>query len=105
MSFKDEIAEDLEAVFLQADEFASEHRVEGRTILCVLETNKITENADGQEYALAQADYVIHAKTADLPARKAPGALLNLDGKELTVGTWDEQDGMTVVTLFAPETV
>lgn len=105
MSFKNEVANDLLGVFLNAEEFAEEHRVEGKVILCVVETNRLVGNNDGQEYGLAQADFVIHAKTADLPPRKAAGALLNLDGRELTVGTWDELDGITVVTLYTPEMV
>lgn len=104
MTFKDEIAADLDAVFLDADEFASLHRVEGKDIKCVLDTDRGKLKGNGGEYALSEADYVLHAKTADLPPRKAAGALLNVDGKELTVGAWDEQDGMTIVELFMPET-
>lgn len=104
MRFKDEIAADLDAVFFELDEFAETHRVEGKDITCVLDTDRGKLKSNGGEYALSEADFVLMAKTADLPPRKAAGALLNLDGKELTVGTWDEQDGMTIVELFMPET-
>lgn len=104
MKFKDEIAADLGAVFFDAEEFASEHRVEGKTILCVVDTDRGKLSSNGGEYGLSEADFVLMAKTSDLPPRKAAGALLNLDGRELTVGTWDEQDGMTIVELFMPET-
>lgn len=104
MSFKDEVKADIDGVFLQADEFAETHRVEGKDIICVLDTDRGKLKSNGGEYDLSEADFVLMAKTADLPPRKAAGALLNLDGKELTVGTWDEQDGMAIVELFMPET-
>lgn len=44
------------------------------------------------------------AKTADLPARKEAGSVLNLDGRELTISDWDEQDGLTIVGLYSPVT-
>lgn len=104
MSFKDEIAADLDGVFLQLDEFAAEHKVEGKVITCIVDTDSGTLNGDGAQFDLSQADFVLIAKTIDLPSRKAAGSLLNLDGKELSVGKWDEQDGMSIVELYMPET-
>lgn len=103
MSFKDELAADLDEVFFNAEEFASEHSVEGKTILCIVESDSRQPSDKGGAYALSEADFVLHAKTADMPPRKESGELLNLDGKELTIGKWDEQDGMTIVELFTPE--
>lgn len=104
MTFRDEIAVDLDAVFLDEDEFAEWHKVEGKRIKAVLDTARAVPSSEGGELGLSQADYVLIAKTADLPKRKGAGATLNLDGRELTVGKWDEQDGMTVIDLYTPET-
>lgn len=104
MSFKDEIAADLDAVFLEAEEFAATHRVEGKTITCVIDSDKGQRKADGAMYDLAEADFILMAKTADLPARKEAGSVLNLDGRELTVTDWEEQDGLTIVGLYSPVT-
>ena len=104
MSFRDEMAADLDGVFFDAEEFASEHTVEGRTIRCVLDTSRSQAKSDGAEYDLAAADYVLIAKTADLPRRKSAGALLRLDGRDLTVAAWHAEDAMTTVELYAPET-
>lgn len=103
MTLKDDIAADLDEVFFNEDEFASLHSVEGRTILCVVDSDSRQPSDKGGAYALSEADYVLHAKTADMPPRKEAGELLNLDGKELTIGKWDEQDGVTIVELFTPE--
>ena len=104
MSFKDEIAADLDAVFLELNEFAETHRVEGKDITCVIDSDKGQRKNDGAMYDLAQADFILMAKTADLPARKEAGSVLNLDGRELNVSEWDEQDGLTIVGLYSPVT-
>lgn len=104
MTFRDEIAADLDGVFLQVDEFAELRRVEGKAITCVLDSDRGQAKGDGGQYDLAEADFVLIAKTADLPGRKEAGSLLNIDGRELTVSTWDEQDGMTIVGLYSPVT-
>lgn len=104
MSFKDEIAADLGDVFLNLEEFAEEHQVEGKAIPCIMDSNKGQPKSDGSMYDLAEADFVVIAKSADLPARKEAGSVLNLDGRELTVSSWDEQSGVTVVGLYSPVT-
>lgn len=103
MSFRDEIAADIENVFLMEEEFATLHRIEGVEIVCVVGSDTRAPKSDGAMYDLAQMDYLIFAKTSDLPPRKAVGSLLNLDGKELTVGQWDEEDGITIIGLYSPE--
>lgn len=102
MDFKTQIAADLENVFLLGDEFAELHTVEGEKILCIIDTYRGERNSGGAMYDLATADHVLMANTRDLPHRKEAGNLLNVDGKELTVETWDEQDGLTVVGLSNP---
>lgn len=104
MSFKDEVAADIFEVFLNSKEFAEQHRVEGKPILCIVDTDSGKLTGDGAQFDLSQADFVLIAKTSDLPPRKAAGGLINLDGKELTVGKWDEQDGVAVIELYMPVT-
>lgn len=103
MNFRDEIAADIDHVFLLGDEFATTHRIEGVNVLCVVDADARGQKSDGAMYDLSQMDYRIIGKTSDLPPRKAVGSLLNLDGKELTVGSWDDEDGMTVIGLYSPE--
>lgn len=103
MSFKEDIESDINGVFLNLEEFAEKHRVEGKEIICILDNNKGQPKNDGNMYDLAEADLVIIAKSIDLPARKEAG-VLNLDGRELTVNSWDEQNGITVISLYTPVT-
>ena len=104
MSFKSDLETDIYSVFLNDAEFAESHRVEGKPILCIIDSDKGQDKSGGNMYDLAEADFVIIAKSADLPPRKEAGALLNLDGCELTISYWDEQSGVTVIGLFSPVT-
>lgn len=102
MSLKDDIAADL-SVFFDAEEFAEEHKVEGRTILCILDTVRSQTMSGGADKGLSEADYVLHAKTADLPKRRPAGQLLRIDGRDFEVAKWDEEGGASVVELYIPE--
>ena len=97
-SFKDLIASDL-GVFLNADEFAEEHEVEGNTIIAVLDEDIQDESKNGEALGLAEADTLLYAKIADLPDRRPSGESLNVDGREDTVITWREDAGMASVYL------
>lgn len=102
MSLKDDIAADLET-FFDVAEFGEEHTVEGRKIICILDTCRSQALSGGAEKGLSEADYVLHAKTADLPKRKPAGQLLRIDGRDFEVAKWDEEDGASVVELYSPE--
>lgn len=102
MTLKEDIAADL-GVFFDADEFAEEHKVEGRVILCVVDTCRVQALSGGAEKGLSEADLVLYAKTADLPKRKPAGELLRVDGRDFEVGRWDEEDGVSVVELYTPQ--
>ena len=104
MSFKADIESDIYSVFLNYAEFADYHRVEGKAIPCVLDSDKGQAKSDGSMYDLAEADFILIAKSSDLPPRKEAGALLNLDGRELTISYWDEQSGVAVIGLYSAVT-
>ena len=40
MSFKEDIESDINGVFLNLEEFAEKHRIEGQEITCILDNNK-----------------------------------------------------------------
>lgn len=102
MSLKDDIAADLDT-FFDADEFGEEHTVEGRTIICILDTCRSQTLSGGADKGLSEADYVLHAKTIDLPKRRPAGQLLRIDGRDFEIAKWDDESGASVVELYAPE--
>ena len=71
MSFKDQIKQDLSDIFLNLDEFADLHRIEGKVVPVVIDSDI---NLD-------------------------PGRLLNLDGREVIVVTTTSEMGLVQIAV------
>ena len=99
MTFKEMVATDVSRHFLNLDEFAEEHEIEGVTIAAVIDETTIGESKKGEQIGLAQYDLTIYAKAEDLPAPRAAGESLNVDGKECTVVSWGVDAGMATIYL------
>lgn len=99
MSFKQQIAADLDSVFLNLDEFAEIHRVEGAKIPVVVDNDQLNKLKKGQILGLVEADMLLMGKAADFPANLEPGRLLNVDGRELIITNSGEDMGLVEVAL------
>ena len=99
MGFKDMVANDLSAVFLDIKTFGEMYRVEGKTIPIVLDSDELKERQGGQDLAVAESATLFYARTSDLPPRKAPGSNLNINGRECIIDSWSEDMGISTVVL------
>lgn len=99
MSFKDDVAEDIENVFLDLDEFAEEIRVEGKTISAVVDHSRKVGMKEGRLLGLVEADMIIHARATDFPGRMSPGRPIEVDGKEMILVEYAEDMGMAEVAV------
>lgn len=99
MSFKEQIQKDLDAVFLNLDEFAELHRIEGKKIAVVVDNDQLQQLKKGQILGLVEADMLIMGKESDFPADLEPGRLLNVDGRELIVENSGTDMGLVEVAL------
>lgn len=99
MSFKDQIALDLDNVFFNLDEFAEEHRIEGAVIPVVCDNDQLNKLKKGQIIGLVEADMLIMAKEMDLPKNLDPGRLLNVDGREMIIVNSGRDMGLAEVAL------
>ena len=99
MSFKEQIKTDLDNVFLNLDEFAEIHRVEGKQIPVVVDNDQLNNLKKGQILGLVEADMLLMGKEADFPADLEPGRLLNVDGRELIVELSGKDMGLVEVAL------
>lgn len=97
--FKDMVAADRSAVFLDLDFFGEEHRIEGRTITIMLDSDELKERQGGQDLAVAESATLFYARTEDLPPRRSPGSVLNVDGRECIIDAWAEDMGIATVVL------
>ena len=102
MSFKDQIKQDLSDIFLNLDEFADRHRIEGTEVPVVIDSDimaKLSKIGDNRIHGMDEADMVIMGKASDLPENLDPGRLLNLDGREVIVVTTTSEMGLVQIAV------
>lgn len=102
MSFKDQIKQDLSDIFLNLDEFADLHRIEGKEVPVVIDSDimaKLSKIGDNRIHGIDEADMVIMGKASDLPENLDPGRLLNLDGREVIVVTTTSEMGLVQIAV------
>lgn len=85
MSFKEQVKADIENVFLNLEEFAETHRIEGKHISIVIDNDQLVKLKQGQILGLVEADILVMGKRSDFPEDMEPGRLLNVDGREMIV--------------------
>lgn len=102
MSFKDQIKQDLSDIFLNLDEFADLHRIEGKEVPVVIDSDimaKLSKIGDNRIHGMDESDMVIMGKASDLPENLDPGRLLNLDGREVIVVTTTSEMGLVQIAV------
>lgn len=99
MGFKEQIINDLDAVFLNLDEFAEIHRVEGKKIPVVVDNDKLEKLKKGQILGLVEADMLLMGRESDFPEDLNPGRLLNVDGREMIIANSGKDMGLVEVAL------
>lgn len=99
MGFKEMVAADLAATFLDLDTFGQLCRVEGKEIPIILDSDELKERQGGQDLAVAESGTLFYARSADLPPRRSPGQSLNIKGRECIIDAWSESLGMATVVL------
>lgn len=98
MTLKDEIANDLNGVFLDIDEFAETHLVEGKEIKCVIDNDSLKNRQGSAEIGIDESTLLLFAQVEDLP-KKQKGGLLNVDHKEYMIDDWKVNFGMAEIVL------
>lgn len=98
MNFKELVQADLDNIFLNTTEFAEPHFVEYAKIDCVF-ANDINKASGYNSKGLTEPTVQLIAKISDLPKRKKPGNLLNVDNTDYQIVDWAEDMGMATITL------
>ena len=97
--FKDMVAADRSAIFLDIDFFGEKCRVEGKEIPIVLDNDELKERQGGQDLAVAESATLFYARVEDLPPRRPAGQCLNINGRECIVDDWKQDMGIATVVL------
>lgn len=98
MSLKGEIINDINNVFLNFDDFAEEHIIEGKKVLCIYDDESLKTRQGSAEIGIDESTLLIFAKVEDLPKRKK-GGLLNVDHKEYMIDDWKVNFAMAEIAL------
>lgn len=99
MNFKEQIQQDIDAVFLNLDEFAERHHVEGKEIVVVVDDDLMNTLKKGQILGIVEAEMMLLGRVADFPADLDPGRLLNVDGREMQIVKSGKDMGLAEVAL------
>lgn len=97
--FKETVARDRAAVFLDPEFFGEVHRVEGKEITITLDNDELKRRQGGQDLAVAESSTLFYALSEDLPSRRIPGSTLDVDGRLHTIDDWQEDMGMATIVL------
>lgn len=104
MSFKEQIQRDLDVTFMNLNEFAELHCVEGRNIPVVVDNDQLNNLKKGNILGLVEADMLLMGKESDFPQDIDPGRNLNVDGRELLVVKSGKDMGLIEVALLQNRT-
>ena len=99
MGFKEMVAADPAATFLDLDTFGVMCSVEGKSIPIVIDADELKARQGGQDLAVAESSTLFYAMVDDLPPRKAPGSSLNINGRECIIDDWKEDLCMATIVL------
>ena len=105
MSFKDQIKQDLSDIFLNLDEFADLHRIEGKEVPVVIDSDimaKLSKIGDNRIHGMDEADMVIMGKASDLPENlpcRRQNPYNHLDGREVIVVTTTSEMGLVQIAV------
>ena len=101
MTFKDSLTEDLDSCFINMDEFASTHELDGKQFPMVLEgltTKQFFARAPVTFDGVHGQTLVVHCKTVDIVEVPVVGNTATLDGEVYRVA--DCVDDMGLVTII-----
>ena len=98
MTFKDELINDIDNVFLDFGDFAEEHLVDDKKILCVVDNDTLKTRQGTAEIGVDESTLLLFAKVEDLPKKKK-GGLLNVDHKQYMIDDWKVNFGMAEIAL------
>lgn len=101
MNFKNAVAADINSVFLNPDEFAETHNVEGKDISIIIDNEKLTELKTKSQFAsqITQAEMLIYVKNSDLGYVPAKDSMLEIDSNIYTVNMCTDSEGMLEIVL------
>lgn len=102
-TFKDYVADDLTSTFLNAEEFASAHTLDGIEVVCIVQDVNISDDMTTKVAGYAPDLYgdakTINIRKEDLDEVPVYGQLVELDGERYEVINVADDMGMLTITV------
>lgn len=105
-AFKDAVSKDAEMVFINEDEFADKHVINGREVLCIVDENEINEakwTLNNPVEGVFDHTFTIYIRTGVLERCPVENEVLRLDGKLCFVRKVSDEMGLLVISVEAKE--
>lgn len=104
VSFKEQVAADIKAIFLNADEFAEEHNLNGKTCLCNVQSPTEQEMfQQGETYDGFEATHggliTVYVSREDFGELPSEGQTFKLDGEYCEVFQASDERGLLRIVL------
>lgn len=111
MTFKEQIAQDNRSIFVNLDEFADIHMVNGNEMAVQVDSNEMIDREKRYQYkrslyadGVYMKELLIYVKAEDFGKLPAVGRILNFDGKNYTISDAIDEDGIYSLCLEANKT-
>lgn len=111
MTFKEQIAQDNKAVFMNEDEFAEKHIINGVEMPCTIDNNELIDREKRYQYkkslyadGIYLKQLLIFVRAEDFGALPAIGRSITFDKKAYIIADAINEDGIYSLCLEANKT-
>ncbi len=106
MGFKEQLFKDIDAVFLNPDEFGEPHTVDGKTMNVSVDNMEIIERSkkqieEGRIEGIYKRQLLFFVSRKEFGKLPAVGRLCTFDGKEYRIADAVDEGGVYSITLGA----
>lgn len=111
MSFKELVEQDNRTVFMNLDEFADIHVINGKEIPCIIDNNEMIDREKRYQYkrslyadGVYLKEVLLYVKAEDFGPLPAVGRALTLDKKSYIISDAIDEGGIYSISLEANKT-
>lgn len=104
-AFKEAVHKDVKKTFINFDEFAYRHDLNGKEILCIIDKD-ITSETEARNRDIEGVflnTLTIYVESSDLQHRPVQGELLKVDGSFHLVKSVSDEDGILAIVCVENE--
>lgn len=109
MTFQEMLKTDLDDVFFDAEEFASEHQIDGKMLTVILQEENYGNaktrygesrgNINPKETAINKNTLTLRIRESDVKRKLTSGAMIDVDGKKMFISDVKHPTGMYILTI------